>query len=255
MSYFLTLGLILFLYMSLWFVISVFKKRNDVADIAWGLGFVVLSWAGFFLEGNADIRHILVNLLVSIWGIRLASHIYFRILGKPEDFRYAKWRAEWGKWFYMRSYLQVYLLQGALLFFIILPVLLIQKSPSSAFGWLDLLGICVWSTGFIFEVVGDSQLKKFVQNPANKGKILQTGLWALSRHPNYFGEVAQWWGLWILALSAPFGWVGVLGPVTITFLILKVSGVPLLEKKMSENPDFENYKQKVSMFFPWFSKL
>ncbi len=250
MNYYLTLVLILFLYMNLWFVISLIKKRNDVADVAWGLGFVLMSWTSFFISSGFGIRGILVGILVSIWGLRLALHIYTRNKGKAEDYRYQKWRMEWGKYFYLRSYFQVYILQGFLLFLIVLPVLAINKNLGPTLGWLDFVGIAVWIFGFYFESVGDAQLARFIKDPANKGKLMQNGLWAYTRHPNYFGEVTQWWGIWLICLSLPGGLFGIIGPITITFLILKVSGIPMLEKKMAENPDFFEYKKRVSVFLP-----
>lgn len=254
MYYFLILTSILFFYMSTWFVLSLVKKRNDVADIAWGLGFVLLAWVSFFLGQAQDIRGILVGFLISIWGIRLAWHIYVRNRNRTEDYRYLKWREEWGKWFYLRSYLQVYLLQGILLFLIVLPVLFINKDVGRTFGLLDLIGLGVWLCGFVFESVGDAQLARFIKDPSNKGKLMRSGLWHYTRHPNYFGEVTMWWGIWLIALSVPFGFLSIIGPITITVLILKVSGVPLLEKKMAENPEFAEYKRQTSMFIPWFRK-
>lgn len=250
MNYFATLAAVLFLYMTVWFVISLIKKRNDVADVAWGLGFVLMTWMSFYISGGSSIRGVLVGILVTIWGLRLAWHIHTRNKGKTEDYRYLAWRKEWGEWFFLRSYLQVYILQGIFLFLIALPVLLINRSMGSALGILDFLGIAVWLVGFYFETVGDAQLAKFMKNPANKGKLIQTGLWAYTRHPNYFGEVTQWWGIWLIALSVTNGLFGIIGPITITFLILKVSGIPLLEKRMTEKPEFAQYKRRVSIFLP-----
>lgn len=251
MSYFLTLILILFVYMSLWFVVSLIKKRNDVADVAWGLGFVLMTWVSFFISIDSGVRGLLVGLLVSIWGLRLAWHIHARNKGKAEDYRYLAWRKEWGKWFYPRSYLQVYLLQGMFLFLIVIPVLLINKHAGSGLGLLDFIGVAVWLLGFYFEAVGDAQLARFIKDPVNKGKLMQSGLWAYTRHPNYFGEVTQWWGIWLIALSVPNGLFAIIGPLTITLLILKVSGIPMLEKKMAEHPDFADYKKRVSVFIPY----
>jgi steroid 5-alpha reductase family enzyme len=236
--------------MNLWFMISLIKKRNDVADVAWGLGFVLIAWVSFFIAGGFGMRGALVGALVSIWGLRLSLHIYNRNKNKVEDYRYLAWRKQWGKWFYIRSYFQVYLLQGIFLFLIVSPVLLINKSAGPPLGLFDIIGILVWFVGFYFEAVGDAQLTRFIKDPANKGKLMQNGLWAYTRHPNYFGEVTQWWGIWIMALSVSGGWPGIIGPVTITFLILKVSGIPMLEKKMEENPDFAKYKLKTSIFIP-----
>ncbi len=250
MNYFLTLGLVLFVYMSLWFIFSLIKKRNDVADVAWGLGFVLMTWTSFFLNGDFGARGLLVGVLVSIWGLRLAWHIHARNHGKTEDYRYLAWRKEWGKWFYLRSYFQVYILQGVLLFLIAVPLFIINKNVGVELGLLDFAGVMVWIIGFCFESVGDAQLAKFISDPTNKGKLMKSGLWAYTRHPNYFGEVTQWWGIWLVALSVTNGWFGIIGPITITFLILKVSGVPMLEKKMAENPDFAEYKRQTSVFIP-----
>lgn len=250
MHYFITLALFLFFYMSFWFIVSLIKKRNDVADIAWGLGFLLLSWLAFTISTTPNLRGLLVDILVSIWGGRLALHIYARNRAKAEDYRYLEWRKTWGKWFYLRSYAQIYILQGFFLFLIILPVLLINKSSNSMLGIIDLTGVLIWIFGFFFETVCDFQLAKFIKNPLNKGKIMQDGLWKYTRHPNYFGEVTQWWGIWIIAITVPYGWISIVGPATITILILKVSGIPLLEKKMAKNPEFTEYKRQTSMFIP-----
>jgi len=164
--------------------------------------------------------------------------------------RYAILRKDWGKWFVLRSYLQIFLLQGMLLFVIAFPVLIINKGIGIEFNLLDFVGILVWILGFFFESVGDKQLSEFIKNPANKGKLMQQGLWQYTRHPNYFGEVTQWWGIWLIALNAPNGWFGIIGPIMITFLILFVSGVPLLEKKYAGRADFEEYKKRTSIFIP-----
>ncbi len=250
MNYYLLLLAILWCYMTLWFLVSLLKKRNDVADIAWGLGFVLLAWFAFYLVETSQARQLLVNILVTVWGARLAAHIYFRNRGKKEDYRYKEWRAKWGKWFYLRSYFQVYLLQGALLYLIVFPVLTVHRNPGGPLGLLDAVGALIWLIGFLFESVGDLQLSAFIKNSANKGKLISEGLWKYTRHPNYFGEVAQWWGIWIIAISAPYWFLSVVGPLTITILIVKVSGIPMLEKKLSKHPDFEEYKEKTSIFFP-----
>jgi steroid 5-alpha reductase family enzyme len=254
MSYFVTLGIILFLYMNFWFVVSLLIKRNDVADVAWGLGFVLLAWVSLFISETNSILGIIVTLFVTVWGLRLAWHVHSRNKGKTEDYRYLAWRKQWGKWFYMRSYAQVYMLQGTLLFLVALPVLVINNNLGGDVNILAMLGIVVWIIGFFFEVVGDSQLARFIKNKDNQGKLMTTGLWSYTRHPNYFGEVTLWWGIWLVALSVPYGWATVIGPLTITTLILKVSGIPMLEKKMTEHPDFAEYKKKTSVFIPWFRK-
>lgn len=236
--------------MTFWFVISLLKKRNDVADIAWGLGFILLTWVSLITSQNYSFRPLITSLLVTLWGLRLAWHISSRNIGKSEDYRYLQWRKEWGQWFFIRSYFQVYLLQGVFLFMIILPVLLINKTSNQVLNVIDFIGIVVWIVGFIFESVGDAQLKQFIKNPQNKGKVMQSGLWQYTRHPNYFGEVTLWWGIWIISLNVNNGWLGIIGPLTITVLILFVSGIPLLEKKYAGRADFEKYKKRTSVFFP-----
>ncbi len=242
------IALALFLYMSVWFIVACLLRRNDIADIAWGLGFVLLSWLAFSFS-EMSLRSVLVNILVTIWGLRLAWHIARRNLRKPEDSRYAAWRATW-EHFYLRSYFQIFLLQGVFLYVILLPVLFIHASASESLHLLDALGVMIWVIGFFFESVGDRQLKDFLSNPTQKGKIMDQGLWAYSRHPNYFGEVLQWWGIFLLAASLPYGYLTIVSPVTIMLLILFVSGVPILEKKYSGRPDFEAYKKRTSMFIP-----
>jgi steroid 5-alpha reductase family enzyme len=187
---------------------------------------------------------------VLAWGLRLAIHIHVRDRGRGEDPRYKKWREEWGRWFLPRSFLQVFMLQGALLVMVAAPVIFVNAAPASPLGPLDALGALVWLTGFIFEAVGDLQLLRFRRDPANKGRLMTSGLWRYTRHPNYFGEVTLWWGVWLIAAAAPGGWVTVIGPLTITGLILKVSGIPMLESRYYGRPDFEEYRRRTSAFFP-----
>jgi steroid 5-alpha reductase family enzyme len=250
MNYLIIVISVLWGYMNIWFIISVLKKRNDMADVAWGLGFVLLAWISFLIPRQISFRGLLVSLLVSVWGLRLAWHIYNRNRDKQEDYRYAEWRRTWGKWFYPRSYFQIYILQGIFLFIIVLPVLLVNRTSDGRLGIFDIIGVLIWLIGFFFESVADAQLARFIKNPANRGKLMQSGLWHYTRHPNYFGEVTLWWGIWIIALNVTNGWLTIIGPFTITMLILFVSGIPLLEKKYAGRDDFEEYKKKTSIFFP-----
>jgi steroid 5-alpha reductase family enzyme len=237
------------LYSSFWFGISVLLKRNDVADIAWGLGFVMLSWLSFVLSDTDTFRSWLVNALVSIWGISLAWHIGQRNQGKAEDFRYHQWRMEW-KHFYTRSFLQVFMLQGILMYIIALPVFYIHQAPVTDFTLVDAMACLLWGIGFYWESMADYQLKKFKENPQHKGVIITTGLWKYSRHPNYFGEVVQWWGVFLLTIQLNGGWIMMISPLMITYLIRYVSGVPMLERKYLGRPDFIQYAEKTSIFFP-----
>lgn len=236
-------------YATFWFLTSILLKRNDIADIAWGLGFIAVAWFSFY-EGPMSKVSLLVSILVTLWGLRLSTHIFLRNRGKKEDFRYKKWRDEWGKWFYLRSYLQVYLLQMGFLFLIATSFIKLSVQNNNQITPLVILGTLVWVVGFFFESVGDYQLEKFKKNKSNKGKIMRKGVWAYTRHPNYFGEVAQWWGIFIIALNNLANWWTLISPLTITLLILGVSGIPMLEKKYEGNKSYEKYKKETNAFFP-----
>jgi len=244
MNYYLTLFTIVITYMTLGFIVSLIKKRNDIADVLWGLGFVIISWTAYIISNNNQLINTIINILVTIGGLRLALHIYERNKKKAEDYRYAEWRIQWGKWFYIRSYLQVFILQGVLLFLIATPVLILNNKAPETLNNLSLIGILIWIIGFTFETVGDKQLSNFIKDPNNKGKVLDSGLWKYSRHPNYFGEVTQWWGISIVTLITTGTLLSLIGPLTITFLILKVSGIPLLENKMLLQKEFQEYAKK-----------
>jgi len=237
-------------YMTGWFLAAQLKGRNDIADVAWGLGFIVAAAASLLAAGLYPPRGMLVSALVLAWGVRLAVHIRARHRGRGEDRRYRQWREEWGRWFVLRSFLQVFILQGLLLVVVAAPLIYANGSASPPLGLLDLAGVLVWLTGFGFEVVGDWQLLSFLRDPANRGRLLTTGLWRYTRHPNYFGEVTLWWGLWLIVLSVPGGWLTIIGPLTITGLILKVSGIPMLEKGYQGRADFAAYQRRTSAFFP-----
>lgn len=244
----------IFIYMTIWYLLSLLLKKNDIADVAWGLGFLFIAITSFVFNGVSLDRGFLVTLLVFIWAVRLSVHIYFRNKGKGEDFRYKQWREEWGRFFCIRSFFQVYMLQGVFMLVVAIPVVFINTFRGSAFNYLDLLGIIVWGMGFIFESIGDFQLLKFIKNNENKGKILQSGLWKYTRHPNYFGEITQWWGIGLISLSVPFGYLGLIGPFVISYLIIFVSGIPLLEKKLKNEPKFLDYMESTSILIPWFPK-
>lgn len=240
-----------FLYMILLFLIGQIKKDNSIIDIGWGIGFIIVALVSIMVSGDFSLRKLSGSLLVGIWGIRLALHIYNRNKGKGEDFRYANWRKSW-RLFKLRSFFQIFMLQGTLMILISLSIVSINSSNDTSFSYLDCAGIMLWISGFIFEVVGDHQLSEFVKIK-KPGQIMKTGLWKYTRHPNYFGESVLWWGIYLLALSTGAAWTFI-SPLLITFLLIFVSGVPLLEKKYADNPEFIKYREKTSMFFPWFPK-
>ncbi len=251
-GYYLTITLAVLLYMTIWYGISQALRRSDVADIAWGLGFGVVAWVAYLIGNPDTIPAIAINLLVTVWGVRLAVHIYLRNQGKPEDKRYVEMRQKWGSNAGWRTYLQVFLGQGLLMLLIATPVILanhIHAKDVIVTPW-QLLGLIIWVVGFVFEVVGDYQLRQFIVSPSSKGHLMTKGLWSYTRHPNYFGEVSQWWGIFLMSLVNRPALIGVIGPITITYLILKVSGIPLLERKMKNHPEFAAYAKHTSVFFP-----
>jgi steroid 5-alpha reductase family enzyme len=254
LSFFVVAATAVFVYMTAVFLGAVFKKDNSIVDIAWGPGFILVAVVTFCLRPGFEARHVLVSGLVTAWGVRLAVHIYLRNRGRGEDFRYAKWRKDWGRWFIPRSFLQVYMLQGIFMLLISSPITLVNRSSERGLTLFDALGGLLWLVGFLFEAVGDYQLKRFKQKPESKGRIMTAGLWKYTRHPNYFGEAALWWGIFLIALSVTGGWASIISPLTINFLLLKVSGVTMLEKKYAGNREFEAYASRTSAFLPWLPK-
>ena len=226
------------------------QKRADLADVAWGGGFVVVAWTSFFLSKFSYIGFI-VALLVSLWGIRLAAHIYFRNRCQEIDFRYQDMTKKWGSHFNWHLFFNIFLLQGFFLYIIALPILWVHIQSDLIFSSTIKMSLLLWIVGFCIETVGDYQLSLFKKDPLNKGKILQTGLFSFVRHPNYLGEIIQWWGIWWLVANVPLGLFFIVSPCLITFLIVKVSGVPLLEEKMKKNPEFESWAKKTPALFPF----
>ncbi|MEE4253588.1 MAG: DUF1295 domain-containing protein [Desulfuromusa sp.] len=255
MNLFLLSGFLLFCFMTTVFLLAMKLQDNSIVDIAYGLGFVLIGWSTYLLYGSGQPRQLLLLLLVSVWGLRLATHIGLRKRSEQgEDSRYRQWRESWGKTFVWRSFLQIFMLQGTIIFLVSLPILLVINRPGGELGALDLLGLLIWLIGFIFEAIGDWQLLRFKQNSTNRGKIIQTGLWRYTRHPNYFGEATLWWGIMMIALNSPGGWLAVISPLLINFLLLKVSGIPMLESKYQGNAEFAAYKNRTNAFFPWMPK-
>jgi len=249
------LAVILVLMVCLW-ICSLLKKDASIADIFWGLGFVIIAWITWIRADGSEGRKFIITLLTSLWGLRLALHIGLRNRGKGEDRRYRKWREEYGPRFWWVSLFTVFGLQGLLLWVISLVVQAAQLSRlPNHLGWLDGIGVLVWAVGFAFETVADWQLARFKADPDNQGKVMDRGLWGYTRHPNYFGECLVWWGFFCIALSSPGNLWTIVSPLTISFLLLRVSGVTLLEKDMMERrPEYNKYIETTSSFIPWFPK-
>lgn len=240
--------LVILVYMSCWYLAALRYKDNSLADIAWGPGFIIVALTAAMLRGRVTLTGVVVIVLITIWALRLATHIIARHRG--EDARYLAWRESW-TYVRTRSFFQVFMLQGLLIVLIAAPaVQAIAESPMGDTPWLY-AGALIWVAGFLIEVIADRQLHRFKKS-GTKG-LLMTGLWRYSRHPNYFGEAVQWWGLYVIAIGTPGGWLTVYGPVIITFLLRFVSGVPLIEKRYAGRKDFEEYKKRTNAFIPWFN--
>lgn len=255
----------LFIYIFIAFIVGTIKKNNGIMDIFYGPAYFVVSITSLILNiiltSTFCIRQVIATTLVLFWAIRLATYVYIRNRGKPEDYRYKAMRERWKTNIALKSFFKVYLFQGIIVFLVDIPVWFtnISENPPAVslldFGGITLwLGAIIWLIGFLFETIADFSLYKFLQEPANQGKIMTKSVWKYSMHPNYFGEVTQWWGLFIIALAVPFGFLTFIGPAYITFQIIKVSGVKLLDKRFEGNEEYAAYKRKTSSFIPWFPK-
>ncbi len=219
-------------------------------DIAWGMGFILIAGVSF-VQSTMGAKAWVLLIAVVLWGLRLSTYLYQRNWGQAEDYRYANWRKDWGENAWWRAFFQVFLLQGVLMFIISSVLQFGILDDLQDLSLLNRLGIVVFLIGFAFESIGDRQLRKFKLDPSNKGKILNTGLWKYTRHPNYFGEALLWWGIFLIAIPNAWAYWNMVSPTLMTFLLLKVSGVAMLERKYSDNPIYRAYQEKTSSFIPW----
>lgn len=244
----LSAGAVLALLVATW-LLSIKLRDVSIVDIAWGLGFVVIAWVAFATgDGDAG-RRTLLAVLVTIWGLRLAGYIGRRKLRHPgEDSRYGEWRKKWGDRFWIVSLVNVFLLQAVLVWIVSLPVQG-ASARDADLSWLDGAGVALWAVGLFFEGVGDAQMARFKADPSNRGKVMDHGLWRLTRHPNYFGDFCVWWGIGLIALSSG-AWWSLIGPAVVTLLLTRVSGKDHLERSMSQRPSYAEYVARTSGFFP-----
>ena len=230
-------------------LLSLAKKDAGIVDVFWGLGFVLIAWVTFFQSNGYLGRRLLLVALVTAWGLRLAGYILWRNWGRPEDYRYGEMRKKRGASFWWKSLYVVFGLQGVLAWIVAAP-LLPAMTAGSALGVLDYAAVALWLVGFIFEAVGDFQLSRFKADPESRGRVLNTGLWRYTRHPNYFGEFCIWWAFWLFAASAGAWWT-IYAPALMSFLLLRVSGVAMLEKDIGERrPAYAEYIRNTNAFFP-----
>ncbi|MFO0918792.1 MAG: DUF1295 domain-containing protein [Planctomycetaceae bacterium] len=238
--------------LSLVWGISVLVRDASIVDPCWGLGFVLVAWLSRAWNGAGDGRSLMLAILTTIWGVRLSLFLLRRNIGHGEDRRYAAMRQHHGLRFWWVSLFTVYLLQAVILWFVAWPI---QASASvgtqQPLGWLDGLGVAFWTVGFLFEALGDWQLARFKANPANSGRVMDRGLWRYTRHPNYFGDCCVWWGVYLIAAANGVWWT-VASPLVMTILLLKVSGVSLLESTIVDRrPEYATYQRTTSAFLPW----
>lgn len=252
-----SLPFLLMLVTGLWFL-SLRMRDAGIVDIFWGPGIAAMAWWYAWQVGWSSLstKHWICLGLVTLWALRLGIYLAKRNLGKPEDYRYARMRDSAGKQWWWFSFFKVFLLQGTIIWTISSLFWLIFSGPAS-WTWLNTLGLLLWSVGFFFETVGDWQLAHFKSDPTNQGQVLDTGLWRYTRHPNYFGDACVWWGYFLLASSHPDAFWFLFSPIYMTFLLLKISGVAMLEKDQTSKKagKYEAYKAQTSAFIPWWPKV
>lgn len=242
--------------MVLLWLLGTLRHNVSLVDPFWGTGFVLVAWLAWLLNRPASPRFLLLAGLVTLWGLRLSLYLLWRNWRTAEDRRYAAMRARYGPSFRWISLLTVFLAQGWILWFVSLPMQVAAVAKVSApLGWLAALGIAGWSLGMFFEAVGDWQLARFQSDPNNAGRVLDRGLWQFTRHPNYFGDCCVWWGLYLIA-AAGGAWWTIASPLLMTILLLKVSGVTLLESTIADRrPEYRDYQERTNAFIPWPNKF
>jgi steroid 5-alpha reductase family enzyme len=233
-------------------LLSVWKRNASIVDVAWGPGFAGIALVAFAIGDGPLARRALVTGLACTWGLRLGGYLLWRAWGKPEDFRYQAMRRHWGARFPLMSLLTVFTLQGVLMWIVSLPLQLAQQpSEPAQLGALDAVGACLWLVGMCFESIGDAQLARFKADPANAGRVMDGGLWRYTRHPNYFGDCVVWWGLFAIALGVPGGVYSIVGPIVMTVLLRRVSGVTLLERSLlKRRAGYAEYVKRTNAFIP-----
>jgi steroid 5-alpha reductase family enzyme len=250
------LALLLACFVSLW-LLSLYWRDASIVDPFWGPSFIIVTFGYVLTTSGAPDRRSLVLALVAIWGSRLGAHLLLRNPGRGEDFRYRAWRVEHGSRWWWRSLLQVFVLQAVIAWVVSWPLLAAVSSPEPPhLTWVDVAGVGVWMVGMGFETIGDWQLARFKADPANRARVMDGGLWRYTRHPNYFGDALVWWGLFLPAAATPAGWWTAVSPALMTFLLMRVSGVALLEATLkTRKPGYAEYVARTSAFVPWPSRV
>ncbi|MCL5875560.1 MAG: DUF1295 domain-containing protein [Candidatus Dependentiae bacterium] len=247
------IGAILFLiYLTSMFLIVHIKKDISIGNFTWGGGVMLLTLYSFIIN-PLSLYHVLATALICTWGGRLILYVYLRYK-KGTDQRYVTWQDRQGCWYLPFALTWIYILNGGFSLVMSLPSLFINYSTSIHNNLCIIIGFLIWICGFLCESIADYQLSSFIKTDANKGKIMQFGLWHYSRHPNYFGEIVMWWGMYCMALAVPYGWLSIAAPIAITTTLLFITGIPNNEKTMATNPEYQEYKKRTSMLIPWWPK-
>ena len=245
-------------WMLLFWLMSIPLRNVAIVDLAWGLGFILVANLTLILTGIEGISSWLLPLLTTIWGLRLSGYLYWRNHGKPEDKRYQAMRQHRGDGFVYSSLWIVFGLQAVILWIVSLPVQIGIREAVPRWHALHLIGIALWLAGFLFETIGDYQLARFLADPASRGQVMNRGLWRYTRHPNYFGDFLVWWGLYLVSIAGTdvSTWWTIIGPLLMSFFLMRVSGVTLLESTLkTSRPGYAEYIRQTSAFFPWWPRL
>ncbi|MGO4498240.1 DUF1295 domain-containing protein [Paenibacillus sp. 2RAB27] len=248
-------GAAVFIFMALLFLVAQVKKDNSIVDIGWGLGFVIVALTTFGYQGGFDGRQLLITILVCIWGIRLAVYLFIRSMGRGEDYRYANFRRQWGSRATLIAFFRVFMMQGFIMLLLAYPIIRVHSEQIGVFDLAAYLGLAVWIVGFMFQTIGDWQLRQFKKKRRNQEEVLTSGLWRYTRHPNYFGEAVMWWGIALIVLPLPGGWGALISSLLINLLLIKVSGVPFLDRRYAHNLAYQQYKRETNRFIPWFPRI
>lgn len=229
-------------------------RDASIVDPVWGLAYVAAAWTVWLWDASVTVtaRTWLMLAMVTVWGLRLGGHLAARKRGEPEDYRYAAMRRRRPRTFAWWSLVMVFGLQGALIVVVSLPVQAVVGASGDppALGLLDWLGCAVWAVGLACETIGDEQLRRFKSDPANRSAVLDRGLWRYTRHPNYFGDCCVWWGIYLLAAAGGAAWT-IAGPLVMSVLLVRVSGVAMLESTIADRrPGYADYVRRTSAFVP-----
>ncbi len=245
-----TFVLMMSIMIGMW-LLSVALRNASIVDPFWGTGFVIVAFVAMFLNPAAATRVQILVGLTTAWGLRLSLYLLWRNMGHGEDRRYAAMRDHYGPRFWWQSLFIVFLLQGAILWFVSLPIqVAVATNITASPGWLDGAGIVLWVIGFYFETAADWQLSNFRSDPANSGRVMDRGVWRLTRHPNYFGDFCVWWGLYLISVSGGGFWT-IGSPMLMSLFLMKISGVTLLESTIADRrPEYASYKMRTNAFFP-----